>query len=312
MNFSPSAPLHLLEKRAQLLKQLRAFFAERHLLEVDVPAISPYTVTDVYVDALKVDLGTGRSGFLQTSPEYYLKRCLARDRRSIYYLGKAYRSELCGPKHRSEFSMLEWYRVGFDDRQLIAEVQQLLRYLAPTTSSDIVSYGQLFESYLGCNPHLANCDQLAALAKSTTSFDGHLPSKSEWLDLLFSLCVEPHLMQPTVVYDYPAEQSALARITQHERGYPVARRFEVFWCGLELANGYWELADADEQLQRFEADRRRRQQLHLPDREVDPQFIAALRSGLPDCAGIAMGVERLLMCLTDQSDIQSVMPFANY
>lgn len=311
MEWLPSASIPALEKRAQLFKQLRAFFDARGILEVDVPLLSPYTVTDVHLEPLVVT-SSGPTQYLQTSPEYYLKRIVCRDQRCLYYLGKAFRQEESGRRHRSEFTMLEWYRMGFNDHDLMDEVTALFAILAPHTVCERISYADLFLRHLNLNPHFATIEQLAEEARSRTSFQGELALKSQWLDLLFSFCIEPTLDEKlTLVFDYPVQQSALARTAWHADGYRYARRFEVYWCGIELANGYWELADAEEQLTRFQQDRRQRQELGLPAREIDPKFMAALNQGLPDCAGIALGVDRVLMCMTGHTDIQEVMPFAN-
>lgn len=312
MQWRPTASRLILEERAQLLAQLRAFFAARDVLEVDVPTLGTHTVTDVNLEPLVVN---GRSGeqYLQTSPEYFLKRVLARDHRSIYSLGKAFRRDESGRRHQPEFTMLEWYRVGYDDRKLMDEVACLLGELRPGQTCKRISYEDAFRNAVGVNPHLANEIELRALASERTSFCGNIVGRSAWLDLLFSFCVEPTLGEGAyLIYDFPAEQSALARLSSHHDGYLVARRFELYWKGLELANGYWELTDAEEQAERFSADCAYRQERGLPVRNVDPLFLSALRNGLPDCAGVALGVDRLLMCLTEQQEIARVMPFATF
>jgi len=277
-------------------------------MEVDVPALGDATVTDVHLHPLVIQGG----GFLQTSPEFYMKRLLAAGSGSIYYLGKAYRSEESGRRHRPEFTLLEWYCVGLDDRQLMSQVAAMLQTLAPDLSVVSVSYGALFESVLGFNPHTADLPLLRGAINQRLELHSPLESKSACLDLLFSHCVEP-AMGPgvTLVYDYPKEQCALARLAVNERGEMVARRFEVYWGGMELANGYWELTSADEQRARFNADRDERRALGFPIPDLDERFLAALAAGLPDCAGVALGVDRLLMCLSGLQDISAAMPFAD-
>lgn len=311
MGWQPSASLQNIERRAQLLNQLRAFFAARQVLEVEVPVISEHTVTDVNLEPLIVRDGS-RDLFLQTSPEYFLKRLLVRDHRSVYYLGKAFRGDESGRRHRREFTMLEWYRVGYDDRDLMTEVAELINFLCPGQTCARRCYAEVFESVLGINPHFASEAELRELALCHTTFSGTLRGRGAWLDLLFSFCVEPALgPSPVIVYDFPAEQCALARLAKDAQGHTVARRFELYWRGLELANGYWELADVNEQLARFDADRQSRQAQGLAMREVDPLFVQALAQGLPDCAGVALGVDRLLMCLTGDADIAEVLTFAD-
>jgi lysyl-tRNA synthetase class 2 len=306
--FHPSASLDTLQKRAQLLQQLRAFFNARGVMETDVPALAPATVTDVHLEPLQVP----GVGYLQTSPEYFMKRLVAAGCGSIYYLGKVYRKDESGRRHRAEFTMLEWYRIGLDDRQLMAEMTELFHYLAPAVSVNLRSYRDVFSAALGVCPHAASLADLQAVIARTVELNSPLEDKSTCLDLLFSHCVEPSLGPGiTFVYDYPAEQCALARVTTGGEGVPVARRFEVFWNGMELANGYWELCSVAEQRERFDRDRRIRALSGLEVPAVDERFMAALEVGLPECAGVALGVDRLLMCLVAATDIREVMPFAD-
>lgn len=309
-SFAPSGSVSVLKKRAHLLNSLRAFFYEHNVCEVDVPVLGRCTVTDPFIEALKVDVGSGHR-YLQTSPEYYMKRLLAAGMSSLYGIGKAFRADEKGRRHRCEFTLLEWYSVGMDDRELMNQLRALLAVVAPKLNVITVSYGALFEQQLGLCPHSCDSAALKHLAKQHANFDGELASKSAWLDLLFSHCIEPTLTDGfTLVCDYPVEQSALAKVVGSGSGQRVARRFELFAAGIELANGYWELTDAQEQRRRFEADQSMRQRLGLPKVAIDEQLMAALEYGLPPCAGVAMGVDRLLMVLTGSRDIAQVMPFA--
>lgn len=306
--FQPSASLEVLQQRAQLLTQLRAFFFARQIMEVDVPALGQATVTDVHLEPLKVP----GAGYLQTSPEYFMKRLLAAGCGSIYYLGKAYRRDESGRRHRAEFTILEWYRLGLDDRQLMAEMNALFHHLAPQVTISMRSYQEAFSAVLGVCPHTATLAELQALIARTLELHSPLQDKSACLDLLFSHSIEPTLGQGiTFVYDYPVEQCALARIAAADNGTLAARRFEVYWNGIELANGYWELCSAEEQRKRFENDRRIRMATGLEAPDLDERFLSALEVGLPDCAGVALGVDRLLMCLIGAKDIRDVMPFAD-
>ncbi len=308
-NFGPTASLAAIKKRTQLLQQLRAFFYERNFYELDVPALGRHTVTDPYLEPLTTS--APNAPFLQTSPEFYLKRFLAAYAQNVFYLGKAYRAEEEGCRHRAEFTMLEWYAVGLNDRALMAQVADLMQAVAPNRGVYQVSYSEVFECALGVCPHRATEPELKRLAAERTGYTGALNNKSAWLDLLFSHVVEPTLTEGfTLVYDYPVEQAALAKIALNEQGLMVARRFEVFGAGKELANGYWELTDATEQKRRFEEDLKTRadQGLNLPD--IDGQLMAALEAGLPECAGIALGVDRLLMVLLGEEHISAVVPFA--
>lgn len=306
--FQPSASLDHLQKRAQLLHQLRAFFFAREIMEVDVPALGLATVTDVHLEPLRVP----GNGFLQTSPEYFMKRLLAAGSGSIYYLGKAYRRDESGRRHRAEFTMLEWYCVGLDDRQLMQQMTELFLQLDPAVEIRHRSYGEVFQELLGLCPHRATLAELQAVIASHLELHSPLDNKSACLDLLFSCCIEQRLDGGiTFIYDYPQEQCALARLSVNTHGMTVARRFEVYWNGMELANGYWELCIAEEQRQRFENDRRIRAANGMDVPDVDERFLAALEAGLPECAGVALGVDRLLMCLSGARDIRDVMPFAD-
>lgn len=306
-SFRPTANLATLQRRADLLQKVRAFFAEKGVLEVDVPTLGLATVTDPHITAL-------RSGdyFLQTSPEFYMKRLLAAGAPSIFSLGKAFRADERGARHLPEFTLLEWYCLGFTDRELIAQLVALLALVAPGQGVRERPYGEVFEALLGLCPYRASETALRAVALREVGFGGELVGKAAWLDLLFSHCVEPKLGDGfTIVTEFPVEQCALAKLATNAQGLAVARRFELYGAGLELANGYWELTDAREQLARFERDQvyRREQGLEVP--AIDQRFIAALQHGLPECAGVALGVDRLLMVLAPQRHIAAVVPFAH-
>lgn len=311
MEFRPGATLDTLQQRAHLFAQVRAFFKEREVLEVDVPVLGEAAVTDVHLEPLICTAGD-QLLYLQTSPEFYMKRLLAAGSGSIYYLGKAFRAEECGRHHRREFTMLEWYRTNFDDRQLATEIVDLLQWLMPGVATDQTTYGGLFEQAFGTCPHTATAAELRDLARQHVDFQGELESTSDWLDLLFSHVIQPTLERPTVVFDYPSVQCALAKVTPDAAGKRVARRFELFWQRLELANGYWELTDATEQEQRFKADLELRTSLQRRVSPYDRKLLAALRHGLPPCSGVALGVDRLMMCLLQHPDIANVMTFADF
>lgn len=305
--FGPGITLPTLSARAQVLAAVRTFFHARAVMEVDVPVLGASTVTDPHLDALTVD---GGYGYLQTSPEFFMKRLLAYGSGSIYFLGRAFRADESGLQHRPEFTLLEWYRTGFDDRQLVSEMVELLRCLQPAFNAEQYTYGELFRTVLGVCPHTASEADLASIAVEHIDFTGQMQTASDWLDLLFSHIIQPRLQNPTVVTDYPACQCALARIEPDGNGVPVARRFELFWKGRELANGYHELTDPREQEERFRRDQMQRRQLGKTVPVYDRRLLAALEDGLPDCSGVALGFDRLLMCLLDQEDIANVIPFA--
>ncbi len=307
LDYGPGVSLQVLAARAQWLSAIRNYFRVHNVLEVDVPVLGACTVTDPHLDALSVD---GGYGYLQTSPEFFMKRLLAWGSGSIYFLGKAFRADESGRQHRPEFTLLEWYRTGIDDRQLVRDMTDLLRSLQPDIVTEQYSYGELFIRVLGVCPHTATAAELASVAAEHIDFSGPMSTASDWLDLLFSHLIQPRLQAPTFVMDYPARQCALARICPNDNGIPVARRFELFWKGRELANGYWELTDPHEQEARFQLDQTVRRQLGKPVPAYDQHLLAALHAGLPACSGVALGFDRLLMCLLDADDIAHVVPFA--
>ncbi|MDQ2076468.1 EF-P lysine aminoacylase EpmA [Marinimicrobium sp. ABcell2] len=308
MTWRPSASLDSLRARAQLYQQVRAFFAQRRVLEIEAPVVGAAAVTDPYIDSISVVSGS-RTCYLQTSPEFAMKRLLAAGSGAIYSLGKVFRNGEKGRRHNPEFTLLEWYRPGFDDHQLMAEVAQLLEHVLPGLPVQKISYRDWFKS-LHLDPHTASVPELEVVARQWIETGIESDDRNLWLDLLVTHVLEPKLDSGLVfVYDYPAGQAALARITPDASGQPVARRFEAFLNGMELANGYWELTDASEQAERFEADLARRSLENLPVYPSDQKLLQALEYGLPDSAGVALGVDRLLMCITGAGTIGEVIAF---
>lgn len=294
-----------LTARAALYRQIRTFFAERQVVEVDTPLLADAPVTDPFLEALTVE-HQGKTQYLQTSPEYAMKRLLAAGSGDIYQLCKAFRAEEAGRLHRTEFTLLEWYRVGFDEHDLMAEMDALLQYTLSCLPAKKHTYQHLFEKYLEINPHTASEAALLAIAHQQLDLVADHLNRDDYLMLLFSHRIEPHLghEQPVFVYDYPASQAALAQCKQVD-GQHVAARFEVFVNGVELANGYHELTDAAEQKRRFEKDLAVREQLGLPAVPIDEGLVQALEEGLPACAGVALGVDRLLMLRCGQNSLIS-------
>ncbi len=311
VNWQPTASLETLRCRAKVQAQIRQFFEARDVLEVDVPVLSETGVTDLHIDCLHTQV-SGDIRYLQSSPEYFMKRLLASDSGSIYYLGKAFRDGEVGHRHRPEFTMLEWYRAGWDECQLMGEVASLLCELGLKHSPQTLMYADVFENITWLNPHSAVLAELQSRASHISGSDFSDESRSTCLDLIFSLSVEPQLPDGLVfVHNYPVCQSALAKIGKDQAGNTVARRFEVFLNGVELANGYCELVDPVEQKSRFDADAVLRQAMKKTTMPVDTKLLAAMESGLPDCAGVALGVDRLLMQLLGIDDISHVMSFGH-
>mgnify|MGYP003574974218 CR=1 FL=1 len=307
----PSANKKLLQHRADLLHQIRNFFASRDVLEVETPLLCQASVTDPYIESIEAKMHDGdASYFLQTSPEYAMKRLLAAGSGSIYQISKAFRSGECGRFHNPEFTMIEWYRIGFDHHQLMDEVDELLQTTLQTSKAKRLSYAELFQQYLNVNPHMADCATLSAIASAHhIEVAAQIEDRDTWLEVLMSQVIEPQLdlKIPFFVYDFPATQAALARILPGNP--PVAARFEVYMSGMELANGFFELNDSSEQRQRFETNIMKRKQLKRRTMPMDEYFLAALQSGLPDCAGVALGFDRLMMLVHDANHIAEVLTF---
>ncbi|MFG1496756.1 EF-P lysine aminoacylase EpmA [Saccharospirillum sp. HFRX-1] len=307
-DWQPTASLNNLRRRAQLLADIRAFFAARQVLEVDTPVLSNVGVTDVNLTNIRTTDG----GFLQTSPEYAMKRLLAAGMGDCYQLGHVFRQDESGARHNAEFSLLEWYRLGWDDAQLMDEVAQLCREVSgqPELAAERLSYLEAFVQAGLPDPHRADVTELRAAVHQHLAADSHDWQRDDCLDALMALVVEPSLPadQLTFITHYPASQAALAQFeTQDE--LTLARRFELYWGAMELANGYFELTDAAEQQRRFAEDQQRRKAQQLPEAEMDQRLLAAMQAGLPDCAGVALGVDRLLMRILGEDRIAAVLPF---
>ena len=316
MSWQPTAAIATLKQRAQILATVRAFFAEREVYEVDTPALSQATVTDVHLDTFNTTfVGPGAAKglplYLQTSPEFHMKRLLCAGSGAIYQICKSFRNEESGRYHNPEFSMLEWYRPGFDHFELMSEMDLLLQTVLKTQVSEQMSYQQVFIEHLAIDPLTADIEELRALAMTNDlgDFVASEQNKDTLLQLLFCFMIEPKigLAQPMMIYDFPASQAALAQISPQDNR--VAERFEVYYRGIELANGFHELADSAEQLRRFEQDNQQRLAGGLTAQPIDYHLIAALKSGLPDCAGVALGIDRLVMLALDQCHIDQVIAF---
>lgn len=314
MHWQPSASLAALRARAAMLQRIRAFFMARDVLEVEVPCLDAFPNTDPNMATIEAQCD-GRTHYLQTSPEYAMKRLLARDGVSIYSLGKAFRDGEIGPRHNPEFTMLEWYRVGMDWQALMREVAALCQACAEGITSleapRFHSYSDVFMRFVGIDPHHAPLSRLREVCQHVTDIGELALSRVECLDLLFSYAIEPHLGARGLqfVFDYPACMAALANVEQRSDGTPVTRRFELYFRGIELANGYQELTDAEEQSRRFAADEARRVQEGKPAYRGDPRLVSALQQGLPRCAGVALGVDRLLMSLLGEQELHAVQAF---
>jgi len=312
-DWNPTASLQNLQQRARVLATIRRFFEERKVLEVETPLLAGTTVSDVYIESISAELTDGESSrqhFLQTSPEFFMKRLLAAGSGSIYQIAKAFRQEEMGARHNIEFTLLEWYRLGFSLEELMNEVEQLLQALLDCGSIARFTYRDIFKQQLGFDPHEASIEELQEIVRSEIDLHGDALSKTDYLQLLLSHCIEPELPSFCFIHDYPAAQAALSALAEDQAGRVVAKRFELFGRGMELANGYLELLDASEQRRRFESDNATRVEKGQAVREIDERLMAALESGLPSCSGVALGVDRLLMLLTNSNNIGDVISFA--
>ncbi len=312
MTLAGVAPRALLRRRSALLARLRDFFARRGVLEVDTPLLAATTTPDPAIASLEVvsPLQPDWRGYLQTSPEFAMKRLLAGGSGDIYQLGHVFRDGEAGRRHLREFTLLEWYRLGYDEHRLMDEVAELLAALLPdaATGGERLSYRAAFERATGVDPLAADAQALSrCLTAAGVEVPPGLPLRAR-LDLAMGTLVIPGLGHagPCFVHDYPADQAALAAI--NPGGPPTAARFEVFLAGLELGNGFRELTDAREQRRRFEQERTWRAAQGWPVPPLDEALLAALAAGLPACAGVAMGVDRLLMLALETDDIRQVVP----
>lgn len=309
----PGATLATLRRRAEILATIRAFFAARGVLEVDTPQLSPVTATDPLLASVPaLPWADDTRWFLQTSPEFAMKRLLAAGSGPIYQIAHAFRRAEHGRLHNPEFSMLEWYRPGFDAEALAAEVAELVTAVIGAREVRRDAWGSLFRAGVGLDPFTAGDADLRAAAARSAGDTVRGWARDELLDLLFSEHVEPQLGQGCLQFvdAFPAARASLARTLNDADGHRVADRFELFIDGCEIANGYHELLDAAELRTRMEADNAARRALGEDAIPVDERLLAAMAHGLPPCAGVALGVDRLVMIALGARDIDDVLAFS--
>jgi lysyl-tRNA synthetase class 2 len=318
----PSASIETLRLRARLNKLIRDFFEARGVLEVETPILSAHATVDRHIESFSTTFhGPAHAGpgpgqrWLRTSPEFAMKRLLAAGYGDCYELGRVFRNGEAGARHNPEFTLLEWYRVGFSLDALMDEVAELIQaalaIVGQTCSVQRISYADLFRQGLGIDPHRANIDQLI-----TASGDLHIDpqglTRDDWLDLLITHRLQPKFKpdELLLLHDYPATQAALAQLRVVD-GVEVAERFEAYLGPIELANGYHELLDADEQERRFKAEQQARVEAGRAVPPFDAHLVAALRAGMPACSGVALGVDRLLGRLIGLPTIGEAIAFAH-
>ena len=310
----PSSTLPTLKQRADFFAAIRTFFHQYPALEVDTPILGKASVTDPHIESMRLSDspgGRGHGGYLQTSPEFAMKRLLSAGSGDIYQIARVFRQGEVGRLHNPEFTMLEWYRVGYDHHQLMAEVEVFLKHLGFAADVDKMTYAEAFSLHTGLEIHEVSEARLKAYACDLgvgNDLLEQLTERDQCLDLIMSQAVGSRLgiERPVFVYDFPASQAALARLGDHG----LAERFELFIQGIEVANGYHELTDAQELLARFNADNAMRERLGLRAVDIDRDLLAAMHSGLPACAGVAVGLDRLLMKMLNHDSLAEVMPFA--
>lgn len=308
----PGATFTTLERRAEMLKAARQYFAVTRALEVETPTLCRAPVSDVHLASVKASV-CGRPAWLHTSPEYPMKRLLAAGSGDIYQIARVYRDDEQGRYHNPEFTMIEWYRLNQDHHQLMEDVEELIGCMLPSRCVDRaerMTYAEVMNLFAGVK---VSSDSDMLLIETLKHHEIDVPDSirhdhDALLDLIMSTIVGPKLGQEGLlfVYDYPASQAALARI----RG-DVASRFEAYLDGMEIANGFHELSDVNEQRARFDADNAQRKQRGLPINVIDEHFLAALNHGLPDCSGVALGLDRLVMCAVSAKHIDEVMAFSH-
>lgn len=305
-SWRPTTSAQALKARALLYSDIRNFFAQRQVLEVDTPFLAHYGVSDIHIQCIHVP----GYGFLQSSPEYHMKRMLAHGVESIYQIARVFRDGEQGQRHNPEFTLLEWYRLGMALPELIQECVDLLKPILQLEQVAHYSFRRVFQQHTGLDPMRASVAELEARAQGTTQLPANL-TRGELVDWLMATVVEPALPhdQITVIDRFPGWAAALAQHTQDDDGETVALRFEIYAKGMELANGYQELTDAQEQAVRFAQDQQTRKNNGLPPREADHWLLAALEHGLPFCSGVAMGLDRLLMCQLGAKHINEVISF---
>lgn len=313
LGWQPTASLINQKLRVKLYSKIRQFFEKRGVLEVETPLLSQHTVTDVNIESFQTmyyNYEVKHRYYLQTSPEYAMKKLLASGSGPIYQICKAFRNGETGSRHNPEFTLLEWYRPNFSYQDLMNEIDKLLQHTLYTKKAIQKTYSELFLEHLSINPFRASLDEVRASARRFSLVNANdYKDHDTLLQFLFTHIIEPKIgfEGPLFVYDFPAAQATLAKI--HPKNSNTALRFELYIEGMECANGFEELIDAQEQRYRFEKDILKRQERGLSEIGIDYHFLAALEAGLPSCSGVALGLDRLLMIKTKTKKISDVIAF---
>jgi len=306
-----------MQLRARVLTDIRAFFDRRGVLEVETPLLSSSSTTDPHLSSFSTRYRQ-QNLYLNTSPEHCMKRLLAVHGDAIFQICKSFRDDELGPVHNPEFSMLEWYRPGYGMFELMDEMAELVQLLVgnyglETRAVQKKTYADAFMQAIGINPHIASAEDCrrCALKHGIEQPVGLEEDVDEWLDWLLTQRVTPTLQADgfTFIYDYPQSQAALAKLVKDQHGFTVAARFELYYGEMELANGFDELLDAEEQRLRFERENRNRLAMGLHPSVIDEDLLQALAHGLPACSGVALGLDRLLMLLAREDSLEQILAF---
>lgn len=295
-----------------MLAQVRQFFSQRSVLEVDTPILASTAPIATHIDVIETLFKNGQKGYLHTSPEYGMKRLLSEDSGDIYQLSHVFRDGEIGRLHNPEFMMLEWYRMGISFEGMIQETLDLIQLFTHQENFYTYSYQELFKKFTDFEYTAASQQDWIQIAKKNnlTLPDNHLKwDRDTYLHFFMGFLIEPQLKDLTVIHSYPASQAALAQIVT-EDNIPIARRFEIYYQGIELANGFHELTDPIEQRNRFHQENLERQKLFKPALPIDENFLLALSKGIPDCCGVAVGFDRLMMLYLKKSSLEEVIPFS--
>jgi lysyl-tRNA synthetase class 2 len=298
--------VEILKKRADFMKKIRLFFERNSVLEIETPILSDFGVTDVNLDMFETEFvfsSKREKKYLLTSPEYHMKRLLAEGSGDIFQITRAFRNNEEGRRHNPEFSILEWYRINFSMENLMNEVTELIQFLGIEKIPEQKSYSELFQKYLNFDPISAKIEDLKQI--SGQNFN----EKDEFLDFLFVSEIEPKLseFEAIFVHSYPKSQAALAKLD--EKNPELAKRFELYLNGIEICNGFEELTDYDEQKQRFDEDNRLRKKIGKKEIPIDSRFLTALKLGMPNSSGVAVGIDRLFMAKENIQNIEDVLAF---
>jgi elongation factor P--(R)-beta-lysine ligase len=299
-----------LEQRDSLLHKLRVYFHERGFIEVETPLVADEIIPELHIEPIR----TADGRFLQASPELHMKQLLAAGAKAIFQITCSFRGGERGPLHNPEFTIIEWYRAGDDMQAGIDLLDELIQSALVTPPCDRTTYAAAFERTLNLDPHIAAVAELSAAAAAANvaiPVGMNAADRDEWLNLLLATVIEPQLGRdrPEIIYHYPASQASLSRVTRGQQGREVAERFELYYRGIELANGFHELTDVGEQRRRFEKVNAARVADNRPALPLPETFLAALERGIPDCTGVALGFDRVLMLAIGAKTIDNVIAF---